>query len=251
MRPSAPVAACLAALLLLPLPARGAAPAAPAARGSKVAVALFAKAEESFAALRANSQAQRQRQNFTRVLEAYRRVFEKYPATRQGEESLMRAGELLTLLFRWTGQEGDLNRAQNTTSASSRRPPRALWSTMRCWRSPICTSISSRNPARAWLRFRDVTQLAPGGDKEAEAKRQLRRLARYAAPEKPVPAAGPVAASAPAVLAAPPPPVIAMPPPAIISMPPAASPLPPSPGPVRGRRRCPGPQPRPRHTSLV
>ena len=63
MRRCLSVAACLAALALLPLTARGSAPA-PAARGPAAAPALFAKAEESFAALRANAQAQRQRQNY-------------------------------------------------------------------------------------------------------------------------------------------------------------------------------------------
>ena len=189
---------------------------------------MFSQAEESFAALRKNAQAQRQRQNFTRVFEAYRRVFEKFPATRQGEQSLMRAGELQTLLFRWTGQQGDLNQAQNyyqrlvQTSPKSPLVDDALLAIANLYLHQF------NDPGQAWLRFRDVVQLAPRGDKTPEAKRQLKHLAAYAAPDKPAQAAGPVdlscpvpspPADQPTTISAPPPQVIAMPAPATIAMP--------------------------------
>jgi hypothetical protein len=111
VRRSIPAAALLSALLVLPWSAAGAAPTE--VRSSQQAASLLAQAEEAFSELKASATAQRKRENFTRVLGAYRRVFEKYPATRQGDQALIRAGELLTLLYRWTGQEADLNRAQN------------------------------------------------------------------------------------------------------------------------------------------
>jgi len=218
MRRRLPVAACLAALLVLPLPGRGAAPA-PAARGSAAALSLFAQAEESFSELRRNAQAQRQRQNFTRVLEAYRLVFEKYPATRQSEESLLRAGELQTLLFRWTGQAGDLNQAQNYYERLIQTSPKSPLADDALLAIAYLYLDHFKDPAQAWLRFRDVTQFAPRGDKVAEAKRQLRRLAEYAAPGKVAQAAGPVPETPPAVISAPPPTVVAMPPPTVIAMP--------------------------------
>ena len=103
------IVACALLACSSAVPATASAPAA----GRSTAAELFARAEEAFSALKADTRAQRQRQSFTRVLEAYRRVFEKHPYTRQAERSLLRAGELHTLLFRWTGQEGDLNRAQH------------------------------------------------------------------------------------------------------------------------------------------
>ena len=97
-----------------------------------------------------------------RVLDAYRRVFEKYPATRQGEESLLRAGELLTLLFRWTGQEGDLNQARNY--------------------------------------YQRLIQTSPKSALADEARRRIKRLAGLAAADKPAQTAGPVTAAAPAAI---------------------------------------------------
>ena len=246
MRRGILVVAGLALLFALPTSTRA---AVPDARGPG-AIALFTQAEESYAALRANTQAQRQRQNFTRVLDAYRRVFEKFPATRQGEASLMRAGELLTLQFRWTGQEGDLNRAQNYYQRLVQTSPKSPLVDDALLAIAYLALDQFKDPAQAWLRFRDVTQLAPGGDKVAEAKRQLKRLAGYAVAEKPAPPAGTAELSCPvptqpmapglgrrdagpgvpaaltSVSAAPPPvisaaasPVIAMPAPAVITMP--------------------------------
>jgi len=226
LRRSVFVAACLAALLVLPLPARC---AASVARSAAAAIALFAQAEESFAALRVNDHAQRQRQNFTRVLEAYRRVFEKFPATRQSEESLMRAGELMTLLFRWTGQEGDLNRAQNYYQRLIQTSPKSPLVDDALLAIAYLYLDHFKDPAQAWLRFRDVLQLAPGGDRTVEAKRQLKRLASYAVADKPMQTAGPGPAATRTVISAPAPTIIAMPAPAIIAMPQASGPLHPKP----------------------
>jgi len=189
------VTAGLVAILLLPLPAQC---VAPAARDSAAATALFARAEASFTALRLNSRQQRQRRNFTSVLQAYRQVFEKFPASRQGEQSLMRAGELFTLLFRWTGREGDLNQAQNYYQRLVQTFPRSNLADDALLAIAYLYLDHFQDPAQAWLRFRDVTLLAPAGDKAAEAKRQLRRLAGYAA-------------AAPAVISTPPPTSSAMP----------------------------------------
>ncbi len=240
MRRFLSLAACLAALLIPSSPARA---AASSAQGSAAARAQFAQAEESFAALRGNAQAQRQRQNFTRVLEGYRQVFEKYPATRQGEEALMRAGELLTMLFRWTGQEGDLNQAQNYYQRLVQASPKSPLVDDALLAIAYLYLDHFKDPAQAWLRFRDVTRIAPGGDKASEAKRQLRRLAAYAVTDKAASAVGPIELSCPVpsapdpagggartggsiaarasrtVISEQPPTVIAMPAPPTISMP--------------------------------
>jgi len=182
-----------AAVLLLALVAvpRAVPGAAEPERGT--AAALYSRAEKAFSALKADARAQRQRGNFMRVLEDYRRVFEKHATTRQAERALLRAGELHTLLYRWTGQEGDLNRAQHYYQRLLQNYPG----------SPLLPDAQLaiaylyldhfKDPAQAWLKFRDVTALARGGEAVAEAKRQLRRLARYAPPPSPDPAPAPEA----------------------------------------------------------
>jgi N-acetylmuramoyl-L-alanine amidase len=192
-------AACLVALVCLPLPGRC---AATAARASAAGAALFAQAEASFAALKANPQAQRQRHNFARVLEGYRRVFEKYPATREGEAALMRAGELLTFLFRWTGQEGDLNRAQNYYQRLVQTAPKSPLVDDALLAIGYLYLDQFKDPAQAWQRFREVTKIAPAGDKAPEARRQLKRLAAYAVAEPAAPPPGPVDLACPVTPAA-------------------------------------------------
>ena len=239
MRRSIPVAALLSTLLVPPWLTSGAASPA-AVRSSQQAAETLAQAEEAFAELKANTTAQRKRENFVRVLESYRRVFEKYPATRQSEQALMRAGELLTLLYRWTGQEADLNRAQNYYQRLAQSSPRSPLADDALLAIAYLYLDQLKDPAQAWLRFRDVTVLAPEGDKTAEAKRQLKRLARYAPAEPfkpaagvdidlpcPVPPAGgtPGAATptAPSTAAASPQPGLAPRPPGTQSPPPAAA----------------------------
>ncbi|MHB8836706.1 MAG: N-acetylmuramoyl-L-alanine amidase [Candidatus Methylomirabilia bacterium] len=222
MRRRLPLAAGLALMITLSSPLPGA-----AANGPTAAARQYARAEASFQALRESPQAQRQRQNFTSVLEAYRLVFEKFPGTRQGEASLLRAGELLTLLFRWTGRAGDLNQAQNYYERLVQSFPKSPLVDDALLAIAYLYLDHFKDPAQAWLRFRAVGQLAPRGDKVAEAKWQLKRLAKYAAPDKPAGAGAPAPAAAPAVIAAQPPPVIAMPEPAIIEMPAALAPPPP------------------------
>ena len=259
MRRCLPVAACLAALLVLPLPARGAAPA-PAARGSAAAPALFAKAEESFAALRANAQAQRQRQNYIRVLDDYRRVFEKYPATRQGEESLMRAGELMTLLFRWTGQEGDLNQARNYYQRLIQTSPKSPLVDERSWRSPTSTLTSSRTRRRPGCVFatsRSSRRRRQGRrGKRSSSGSRLRRGGQASRPPPPtalLPGAAPPQPVSRALPRSdhrtPPPAVIAMPRRRVNAMPPPAASLPVAGPPAAGQSG--GAQPRPRHPPLV
>ncbi len=188
MRRALTVAAFLSVLLALSWQAHGASPATTPVLSR--AESLFARAEADFSALRASAQAQRQRQNYVRVLEAYRRVFEKYPATRAGDQALMRSGELLTLLFRWTGQEGDLNRAQNYYQRLVQTSPKSPLLDDALLAIAYLFLDQFKDPIQAWLRFRDVTVLAPAGDKAAEAKRQLKRLSRYATVTKPQQAAG-------------------------------------------------------------
>lgn len=204
------VAVCLAALLALPSPARC---AASAAKSPAAPAALFSKAEAAFSALRADARAQRQRQNFIRVLEAYRQVFERYPATRQGAESLMRAGELMTLLFRWTGLEGDLNLAQNYYQRLVQSSPKSPLVDDALLAIAYLYLDHFKDPAQARRRFQDVTRLSPKGDRVGEAKRMLKRLAGYAAPDQPAESPTVISAAAPAVLTMPAPTVIAMPPP--------------------------------------
>jgi N-acetylmuramoyl-L-alanine amidase len=177
------LAALLAAVLAAPWTARGAAPVP--GRSSPLAAELVARADEDFSALRASASAQRQRQNYVRVLEAYRRVFEKYPGTLQSEQALLRAGELLTLLYRWTGQAADLNRAQNYYQRLVQTAPRSPLADDALLAIAYLHLDHYQDPAQAWLRFRDVTLRTPDGDKAPEAKRQLKRLARYAPREAP------------------------------------------------------------------
>jgi N-acetylmuramoyl-L-alanine amidase len=176
------------------LVAAGVAATAPGAKGgtargkeaaSAAAAALFAQAEEAFTALKSDARAQRQHQNFMRVLDAYRAVFEKHPATRQAELSLLRAGELYALLYRWTGQEGDLTRAQNYYQRLIQSYPRSSLVDDARLAIAYLHLDHFKNPAVAWLRFRDVVALSPDGDSVPEAKRQLRRLSRYAQPDPP------------------------------------------------------------------
>jgi len=220
MRRRLPVVLCLTLFFALPFPEFG---AAAAARGSTAATRQFTRAEASFTALRGSTKAQRQRQNFTRVLEAYRLVFEKYPATRQGDESLLRAGELMTLLYRWTGRAGDLNQAQNYYERLIQTSPKSPLVDDALLAIAYLYLDYFKDPAAAWQRFRDVAQLAPRGNTVAEAKRQLTRLAKYAAAEKPARTAVPAPVAPPAVISAAPPTVIARPAPAIIEMPPASN----------------------------
>ncbi|HEY5999866.1 MAG TPA: hypothetical protein VI078_11295, partial [bacterium] len=187
------VAAALAAALAAPA---GAAPRpAPAAGTSRQAPglsapALFAKAEDAFGALKADARAQRNHRSFMRVLDLYRAVFEKYPATRQAELSLMRAGALYTLLYRWTGQEGDLNRAQNYYQRLIQSYPRSTLVDDARIAIAYLSLDHFNNPAQAWLRFRDVVRLSPEGDRVPEAKRQLQRLSRFAQADPPAAPAG-------------------------------------------------------------
>ena len=92
-----------------------AAPAAAPAPGksSSTASTLLKRADSDFAALRKDSSRQRFRHHYLNVLDRYRRVFEKHPGTVQAETALLRAGELYTLLFRWTALKPDLNSAKH------------------------------------------------------------------------------------------------------------------------------------------
>jgi N-acetylmuramoyl-L-alanine amidase len=153
---------------------------ASSATGRTTAVDLFARAEEAFTALKNDARAQRQRQNFTRVLESYRGVFEKYPSTPQAERSLLRAGELQTLLFRWTGQEGDLNRAQHYYQRLILNYPKSPLAADARLAIAYLYLDHYKDPAAAWLRFRDVTAGGRAGTAAEDARRQLARLARYA-----------------------------------------------------------------------
>jgi N-acetylmuramoyl-L-alanine amidase len=189
--------------------APGAAAAATGASRESAAAAQFAKAEDAFAALRADARAQRLRENYARVLAAYRAVFERYAGTRQAEQSLLRAGELHTLLFRWTGQQADLVSAQHYYERLIEAAPKSPRAAEARLALAYLALDHFRDPAEAWLRFRDVTTAPNAGEAGAEARRQMKRLARYAPAAVPAPPAATAAAGGQA-----PPPDPACPPPA-------------------------------------
>ncbi len=175
-----------------------------------------------FTTCKANARAQRQRQNFSRVLEAYRLVFDKYPATQPGRASLMRAGELMTLLFRWTGREGDLNQAQNyyqrLVADLPQKPPRR-----RCAsgdRLPLSRPLQGPGRGLAAVSRGHAARAAGQQGRRGEAAAQAPRavtLRRRGPLKPPAPFTRHAAArSSPRRRR----PVIAMPTPAIVEMPP-------------------------------
>jgi N-acetylmuramoyl-L-alanine amidase len=170
--------AALLALALVAGPGTGAS----AATGASTAATLFAKAEADFAALRSDPARQRLRQSYTKVLEEYRTVFDAHPKTRQAEQALLRAGALHALLYTWTRQQADLNRAQNYYERLIAAYPRSSLADDAQLAIAYLYLDLSKDPAGAWLKFRDVEHVAPAGDKVPEARRMLKRLAQYAPP---------------------------------------------------------------------
>jgi N-acetylmuramoyl-L-alanine amidase len=218
-------AALLSAVVLLAA-APGAARTAPA----PPAAGLFRRAEADFAALKASTAQQKSRQSYARVLEGYRAVFETHARTKQAELALLRAGELYTLLYRWTRLEADLNRAQNYYQR--------LIEGYR--RSPLVDDAQLAigylyldqygDPGQAYLKFREVARLAPNGDRAAEAAALVKKLARHAPPEPPPAPPGSFELACPTP-SAPPAPAAKPPAPAPPPGPPAAhAPAPPAAG---------------------
>ncbi len=171
------------------------APAAAAvpAPSSSTASGLLKRADGDFAALRKDSRRQRFRHHYLNVLDRYRRVFDKHSGTIQAETALLRAGELYTLLFRWTALKPDLNSAKHYYQRLVKDYPSGTLADDAQLAIAYLYLDKYKDPARAYLAFQKVAWVSPGGDRKGEAAKQLRTLSRY----KPSTQASPVSPPSP------------------------------------------------------
>jgi N-acetylmuramoyl-L-alanine amidase len=178
------------------------APAKPvAARGGADSPAsLLSRAERGFADLKKKADRQRYRHNYEKVLDRYRRVFDRHPGTPEAEKSLLRAGELYTLLYKWTTSKSDLNRAKNYYQRLIDKYPASPLADDAQISIAYLYLNQYQDPARAYQEFQKVSWTDSRGDRKGEADRQLAKLRRYK-PKESSATLSPSPSSVPAVLA--------------------------------------------------
>jgi N-acetylmuramoyl-L-alanine amidase len=161
-----------------------AADASPPSQSSSAASKLLKRADDDFAALRRDSGRQRFRHHYMNVLDRYRRVFEKHPGTFQAERALLRAGELYTLLFRWTSLKADLNSAKHYYQRLVKDYPSGSLADDAQIAIAYLYLDKYKDPSRAYLAFEKVARVSPRGDRKREAEKKLRSLSRYKPPSR-------------------------------------------------------------------
>ncbi len=159
--------------------------AAAAARSVSKAAVFLARAEKDFTNLRKKTSLQRYRHNYVKVMDRYRRVFERYPDSTEAETSLLRAGELYTLLYRWTSLKSDLNRSKHYYQRLIKSYPRSSLVDDAQMAIAFLYLNYYNDRTQAYREFRKVPQFAPRGDRRAESERWLKKLARHKPPDTP------------------------------------------------------------------
>jgi len=164
-----------------------------ARRGS--AASLLAQADKEFASLKKKTSLQRYRHNYEKVLNRYRRVFDTHPGSNEAAKALMRAGDLYTLLYRWTESKSDLNRSKNYyLKLIGDYPGNSLADDAQIAVAYLYLD-HYKDPARAYREFQKVAWTNPRGDRRGEANRQILKLKRYKPKDEPeVSSASPVPA---------------------------------------------------------
>lgn len=143
------------------------------------AASLLARADREFDKLKKKTSLQRYRHNYEKVLNRYRRVFDTYPGSDEGAKALMRAGELYTLLYKWTGSRSDLNRSKNYyLTLIGDYPGNSLVDDAQIAVAYLYLD-HYEDPSRAYREFQKVAWTNPRGNRRGEADRQLLKLKRY------------------------------------------------------------------------
>jgi N-acetylmuramoyl-L-alanine amidase len=167
-----------------------------AVSSSSTASAFLQRAEREFSGLKKSSKLQRYRHNYMKVLDRYRRVFEKHPDASEAATALLRAGELYTLLYRWTSSRPDINSAKHYYQRLIKDYPGSSLADDAQIAIAYLYLTQYKDPSRAYQEFQKVAWVSPEGGRKGEAAAQLRKLARYkpAPPEKASAASSPVPA---------------------------------------------------------
>lgn len=153
-------------------------------RKSSAAAILLSRAETKFNNLKKKTSLQKYRHNYDNVLSAYRKVFEKHPGSSEAERALLRAGELHTLLFRWTKLKSDLNLAKHYYQRLLESYPDGALADDAQLAIAFLYLEKYDDPARAYKEFQKVAWSFPRGNRRAEADRQRQKLHRYKPKEK-------------------------------------------------------------------
>jgi N-acetylmuramoyl-L-alanine amidase len=153
-------------------------------RKSSTAATLLSRADRKFADLKKKTSRQKYRHNYDNILREYRKVFEKHPGSSEAERALLQAGELHTLLFRWTKRKSDLNLAKHYYQRLLQDYPGSGLADDAQLAIAFLYLKQYEDPARAYSEFQKVAWSFPRGDRRAEADRQRQKLHRYKPKEK-------------------------------------------------------------------
>ena len=179
-------------LLLLPAPARA---------GS---AAAFARAKKDYRALLASPRAQQYRDRWTRVVDGFLAVANRFPASDRAPSALYDAAQASAGLYKVSRSSDDARRAVAYYDLLVERYPKCSLADDALLLAAGIEESELRDGAQAYRRAARVIADYPTGDMAAKARRELARLSRYApAAPSSSPSSAPAAAeTAPAAVAA-------------------------------------------------
>jgi len=169
-------AALLLSACLLPGPAR--------ANGTPPS---YASIRDRYLALEGNESAQRYRDNYLSIIDAFVHYTDAFPDAPKAPDALYNAGHLAADLYLVSRVSGDLQRALSLFERLAHDYPKDNLADDALFLVGRLTLEHGGNRTDAYRDFAAVVSRYPGGDMAPRAKEMLRRLASYAPKQAPLP----------------------------------------------------------------
>ncbi len=99
--------------------------AAASARSAPTEEEMYQKARKSYYSLKASKKKRKYRHNWIRVINDYKRVYERFHGGKRGDDSLYMAAKLYIELNAYSGRKADLKRANGLLRALTREYPKS------------------------------------------------------------------------------------------------------------------------------
>ena len=157
--------------------------------------AAYAKARDAYTALQKNPKKQQLRSEWEKVLRQFAQVYERGPTGPRAAEALFMSGRTLAGLHRFSQVKDDAWQAVAMFDRMAREFPTSSLADDALVLAGGLLEQSLATPEEAYLRYQQVVEKFPRGDKAAQARDKVRSLARYAPP--PPQKAPPAVAKAP------------------------------------------------------
>jgi N-acetylmuramoyl-L-alanine amidase len=140
----------------------------------------YRKARDAYAALQKSPQKQKLRSEWEKVLKQFARVYERAPTGPRAAEALFMSGRTLAGLYRFSQSKDDAWQAVAMFDRVAAELPASSLADDALMLAAGLLEQSLGAQEEAYLRYRQVVETFPRGDKAPQARDKLRSLARYA-----------------------------------------------------------------------